>query len=75
MKLEELRRLSIKQLEDKKAELELELIKSKSFFGSQFKKAERKTGAKKGDNVKLASNIRKSIARINTIIREKNEPR
>jgi ribosomal protein L29 len=73
MKTKELRKLSIEQLNKKLEEIEFEQIRSSSLWGkSQVDK--KKAGVKytgKGENTKLQKNIRITIARIKTLINEK----
>jgi len=77
MKFKEMNKLSDKELIKMKKELEFAQVKASSLWGmGKIKDKEagiisRKGVAKKGDKTSLQKQIRKNIARINTIINER----
>lgn len=73
MKPKELRKLSDKELIKLKKDLEYNLMKSKSAWSSEKIKNKEigiKGVAKPGQRTSLQKNIKRSIAQINTILRE-----
>lgn len=76
MKPEDLRKKSIEQLTDLKRTLEFELFKSKSDWGKVIKikgVQHDKSKTAKGTNTSLTKDLRRNIARILTIINEKEK--
>lgn len=72
MKAEEFRKLSEKELLGRKKDLEIQLIKSKTFFGMELKRKKDHSNVKGSD---IQKRLRKDIARINTILKERDDSR
>ncbi len=64
MKINDLRKLTAKELLDLKQDLKIQMMKSQVQKGQASKKGNKKT------NYKIFKEIKKTIARINTILNE-----
>jgi len=72
MKASDLRKLKVEELLKMKKEIELELVKSMSPMAVDSKdKYSKKLGGKTGQKTSLTRNLKIYIAKINTILREK----
>jgi len=75
MQTKEMRKLSDKKLLEMKKQLEMSKIKASSIWGRDRVKNKdigiTKSTAKKGDKTSLLKDIRRSIARVNTILNER----
>jgi len=72
MKIKELRELSDEKLLKMKKDIEIELVKSRSRMITNAKdKYSNKKITKSGDKTSLTKNLKKYIARINTILNER----
>lgn len=75
MKTEKLRGMSTEKLEKLKRDLSLDLVKSKCVWRkkeeSNLEVQAKKLAAKTGTNTMLIKDIRRTIAKINTILKER----